>query len=464
MRGMQKVAGMIALSFAGVAALAGAGPGTRPKDPPAPSPQSKAEALFDQGREALFRGKYAEAVKRLEQAAELDQTKTRYRLYLARAHRYAGNSDQAERLLEEIIKASPEHVEAGQTLGEMYIDQGKWKQAAKSLEALLRYRHDYPTYHMLAEAKYNLDDLQAARKYFKEALRLNPGSAIDHYQLGNIHLAGNLFALAAESYSRALALGLRSPVLHYKLGSAYFNLRNYFGRVTEVTVQSGKPGTINGAWYLIEPVTGRKDVWRAAPSDSAIYQVAKAVETGLTDQGDIQFLRANIYLNARRYEQAYEMFQQLAATAPKPAEDKRPKEDRALFHYYFAQAAFGAGKFDEYLEMLKRAIDLNPEAYEATLVDAYLQVAEQRNQRGDLDGYVKYLRLAVEEAPRKVDPHLKLGYAYEETRRYGEAVVQWQMVLDLQPDHPKRLDLLGLIRKHRRDADQTPAKPGKAAG
>jgi len=423
--------------------------GDKAKAPAKETPQAKGERLFDEGRDALFRGQYARAVSLLGQAAQADKTKTRYRLYLARAHRYARNADEAETLLEAIVKASPDHVEAGQLLGEVYAEQEKWKQVADVLTRVLTYRHDYPTYHMLAEAKYNLADHRAARKYFIEAIKLNPKSPADHYQLANIYLAGNFFALAAESYQKALALGLHSPVLHYKLGTAYFNLRNYFGQVREVTVKSGKIGSISEQWYLIEPVPGRKDVFRVAPSDSAIYQVAKAVQTGLEDGPDIQFLRTSIYLNARRYAQAYEMFRKLAAAAPKPKDDKRTKEDQALFHYCFAQAAFGVGKYAEHLQFLKKAIALDAAAYQATLLDAYLRVAEQHNQRGDMDGYIRYLKLAVNEAPRKAGAHLKLGNAYEEARKPAEAIVQWRMVLDIEPDHPQRMALLDQIKKAR---------------
>jgi len=269
---------------------------------------------------------------------------------------------------------------------------------------------------MLAEAQYNLDNQEKARKYYEEAVKLNPKSASDHYQLGNIYLSGNFFALAAESYRSALRLGLDSPVLRYKLGSAYFNLRNYFGRIAVQTIRSGIAGEINGCWYLIEPVPGRKDTFRCAPEASAIYQIAKAVADGIEDRADIHVLRATIYLNARRYAKAYEMFTEIGPTVP--------EEDQALFHYYYAQAAFGTGRYDKYLELLREAIKLDAEAYQSTLVDAYLKVAEQHNQAGELPKYIEFLALAVAESP-------------------------WRMVLDLEPDHPQRMKLLNLIEKYR---------------
>ena len=51
--------------------------------------------------------------------------------------------------------------------------------------------------------------------------------------------------------------------------------------------------------------------------------------------------------------------------------------------------------------------------------------------------------------------HLKLGNAYEEAQKFGQAVAQWRMVLDLEPDHPQRMNLLNLIDKYR---NETPMK------
>ena len=448
-----------------LAGLANAAP--KPKTPPkagenkAAEPNdkkdkpTKAEKLFEDGRKALLTGKYPEAVNLLARAVEADKTKTSYRLHLARACRYAGKHDQAEAQLKQILKTTPDHVEAGQLLAQVYAKRQSWKDVVKVLEPLLKYRHDYTTYHLLAEAKYNLDDHEKARKYYEEAIKLNAQSGGDHYQLGNIYLGGNFFALAAESYQKALSLGLDSPVLRYKLGSAYFNLRNYFGRVSVVTVRSGKAGTISGGWYLIEAEPGKEDTFRAAPSSSAIYQIARAIADGIEDRPDIHFLQANIYLNAHRYRRAYEMFKKI--------KDTIPKEDKALFFYYYSQAALGIGKYEEYLELLGEAIELDKAAYEPTLVEAYLKVAEHHNQAGQLDKYIHYLELAVAASPQTASLHLKLGDAYEEARKYPKATVQWQMVLDLEPDHPKRMKLLNLIGKYRTHQPEPPkAKPTKA--
>ena len=395
---------------------------------------------YDKGRDALFRGKYDEAIAALKEAVAADAKQTSYRLYLARAYRYAGEAEESEKLLSEILAQAPDHVEAGQLLAEVYYSREKWEEVTKTLEPLLKYRHDYPTYHLLAEAAYNLDDHDKARKYYREAIKLNSESAPDHYQLGNIYLAENRFALAARSYESALRLGLDSVVLDYKIASAYFNLRNYFGQISEAHVKSGKPGTISGKLYLIEAVPGKSDVFRVAPERSAVYHIARAIEGGLGDRADTQMLLANIYLNARRYHQAYDMYKAL--------EGKVPEEDSALYAYYYAQSAFGVGDYDEYIAHLKTATELDPEAYRSVLVDGYTQVADRYNQAGKLSKYIEYLALAVDQSPQNASLHLKLANALEEARQYDAAVQQWRLVLDLEPEHPQRTRLLNLIRKH----------------
>jgi len=446
---------MIAIVLAAVMASVAAA--QAPTQPPAEGKKaevSAAEKLFQKGRDALLTGDYAKAMDLLAKAVAADETKSSYRLALAQACRYAGKTGQAETHLAAILKAAPDHVEARQLLAEIYSDRKAWKDVVKVLEPLLKYRHDYTTYHLLAQAKQKLGDAGKARKYYEQAVKLNPASAADHYELGNIYLAGNFYALSASAYEKALALGIDSPVLRYKLASAYFNLRNYFGRISVVTVKAGKAGHLSGEWYLIEAVPGKKkDLFRAAPTRSAIYQVARAIADGIKDRPDIHFLKANIYLNARRYKTAYAMFAKIR--------ERVPKEDQALFYHYYSGAAFGIGRYDEYLSLLEEAIQRDKATYEPLRVEAFLKVAEQHNQAGRLDKYIQYLTKAVAASPQMAALHLRLGYAYEEARKYDLAVVQWRMVLDLEPDHPQRMKLTNLITKHRARAEPSGAKRNK---
>ena len=173
--------------------------------------EATADKLFQDGRKALFQGRYDDAVKLLSEAvaADTEGEKTIYRLQLARAFRYANQPEESEKLLDAILKKSPDHVEAGQLLAEILYTAERWKDLEGVLKPLLRFRHDYPTYHMLAEATFNLDNYEDAQKYFKEAIKLNPRSAPDQYQLANIFLAENRFALAAHAYEEAIRLGTR---------------------------------------------------------------------------------------------------------------------------------------------------------------------------------------------------------------------------------------------------------------
>ena len=94
------------------------------------------------------------------------------------------------------------------------------------LEPLLKYKHDYPLYHLLGEAHYQKEQLDKARHYFEEAIKLNGQSALDHYQLGNIYLAQKRFAKAAQAYERAGQLLVQAPAsaqLNQYLGALLFN-------------------------------------------------------------------------------------------------------------------------------------------------------------------------------------------------------------------------------------------------
>ena len=81
------------------------------------------QKLFQDGKKAMLTGDYDTAIKLLKQAVDAKDAKTSYRLYMARAYRYADKTKLAEAQLDIILKSAPDHVEAGQLLGQIYAER-----------------------------------------------------------------------------------------------------------------------------------------------------------------------------------------------------------------------------------------------------------------------------------------------------------------------------------------------------
>ena len=412
--------------------------GTAPAvTPPSETETKLAEQLFEEGRKLFFQGQYAESIAKLAKAVETNPSKTSYKLQLAKAYRYNKQDDKALDVLQALVAGNPDHVEAAVELAELLSPQKQPDRVISVLQPLLKYKHDYPIYHMLAEAYYQKEQYDKARDHYEEAIKLNPRSGSDFYQLGNIYLAQKRFAKAAEVYERANLLGVSSGVFHFKLASVYFNLHNYLGTIGTSEVIGGVEGQLKGDLYLLSAVPGKKNTFYAAGPRSAAYQVVKAQDLGI-DIFDIRFLEAQIWLSARRYDKADAIYAKLQADVK--------KEDQGLFWFQWAQTALGRNDLEQYLARLQKAIAADPDIYKPMLADAYLTIANRHHQRGETKEYLASLALGVATNPLSARLHLTLGDAYWQASLRDKAIEQYRLVLELEANHSQRVRLLNRIR------------------
>ncbi|MHC4065905.1 MAG: tetratricopeptide repeat protein [Planctomycetota bacterium] len=319
-----------------------------------------------------------------------------------------------------------------------YAEHGEYDKVIETLEALRDGGDDYEVSHLLGQAYFQTDNLPEARRCLQAAIEQKPKSAPDHCLLADTYLRQEKFALAAESYETAWRLGLDVADLHYGLATAYYKLKNYTGRIFYRTVEGGSAGRIVKDCYLIEPAPSQADRFIAAPQSSAIYHLQKAHDAGI-DTPEAHLLHVDIWLRTGRYAQALAIFETL--------EERVDPPDRAEYYFAYARACLGADDRQGYLDRLEKAIALDPKTYRPRLVDAYRQVAARCNAEGDLQDYIRYLKLAVGEAPESHNLRYALGNALFEAGRQAGACRQWQITLELQPDHPDRTRMLELIRK-----------------
>jgi tetratricopeptide (TPR) repeat protein len=404
----------------------------------------KAEEQFEAGRNSFFQGDYAGAIEKLKVAVNGNPEKLGYKLLLAKAYRYSKKEDQAISLLEEILKDDAEHVEAGIEFSELLSPQKQPDRVIAILQPLLKFKHDYPIYHLLAEASFQKEQFDDARKYYEEAIRLNNKNGDDHYQLGRIYLNQKQFAKAAQSYEIAGSLGHDSGVYHFQLASIYFNLHNYLGNVHTAEIRGGNVGEIKENYLLIDRLPGTKDSFFVAGPRSAIYQAVKARLMGIKDF-QLRFLEANVWYSARRYAKADPIYKEL--------EPGVKSGDAGLFWYYWATTALGLNDYENYLARLEKAIVAEPDTYKSTLADAYVTVANRYHQQGDETKYIDFLRKAVGTSPLSVRLHLLLGDAYWLDNSREKATEQYKLVLELEQDHPQRVRLLNRIKGQEETTD-----------
>lgn len=412
---------------------------------------AEARQRHEEGRRLYFQGRFDEAIAELQAAVAADPVRSGYRLLLAKALRRAGHDQRAIEMLEVILEANPDHVEAGVELAELLDPRREPDRVIAVLEPLVRYKTDFPLYYMLAvawsqRAEVPDEPLEAqkarekARDYFEKAVELNPHSADSHLQLGNIYLIQSQFARAAEAYEKAGELGIDTAAFHFKLATVYYNLRNYLGPIRSVEVIGGEVGQITPhPLLLIDPVPGRRDHFYAIGPRSAMFRAARAAELGI-DMPELTLLKANIWLNARRFEKADALYREL--------EPLVQDDDAPLMWYYWAQTALGLDDLDAYLERLEKAIALEPDVYQPTRADAYVTVADRYHQRGQQDEYLEYLHKAVQTNPLSVSLQLAWGDALWQAGRQSEAIGTYRLVLELDSEHPRRVELLNRIRRH----------------
>ena len=449
-------AGALSLGAGGLAAQE-AGPAPKPPKEAKPAgdkkeepEKSEAEIAFEEGQNAFFKQEFETALKHFKVAAEKGKDDPNYLYFLGNTYLKMGRKEEARKELEALLKKKPNHVNATVALADLLYEERDWKQVAKLLKGIVEFKHNYHIYHRLADAQYFLGDLREARKSYEEAIKLNEASAADHYQLANIFLAQLKYSRAADEYNRALELGKKEAIVHYKLGMAYFNMRNYMGRIEKRKYLKAEPGEVLDEFFLIEAVPGEADFYYCAPKRSCVYHLKRAIDAGI-EAPELRFAYANVFFHTRRHRDADKLYQAL--------EEEINEENKALYYYYFGQVKFRLKDFDGYIAKVTEAIELNKEVYGHTLVEAYQAIAGYFGKMEDFPKQIEYLKRCIDKEPSNAGFHRSLGNAYLKQKNFAKAVAQWKLVLEINPDHPDQMILMNLINKHQPDKGN-----GKEAG
>jgi tetratricopeptide (TPR) repeat protein len=195
-------------------------------------------------------------------------------------------------------------------------------------------------------------DYEGAIKDFDQTIELRPNYANAWFNRGELHYATGKYQLAVDDYNQTLKLNANDAAAHNSRGHARYRLGQYREALEDYN-RSVELDPNNAAAY-----TNRGDAY---------------TDQGYYDRAAVDYRRA-IELNPN-YGRAYQSAAWLMATCPEDRyRDDKKAVDAALkalkldgandyrYHDALAAAYANAGRYDDAQEVLKKALELAPEA------------------------------------------------------------------------------------------------------
>ena len=169
----------------------------------------------------LLQQRYREAIGHCDEIIRLDPLMAQGPLRAAGGYTAIGAFDWAERHLQLAIDLDPQLASVWLGAGQLNFAQQREDLAVECFRKTLKIDdHSIVAYLMLAEVYEKQLDLSAAAAYLGEAIALKPRFLLGHSRLGKVYVKQRKYALAKQSFHRALALDENS--IEPRIGLARF--------------------------------------------------------------------------------------------------------------------------------------------------------------------------------------------------------------------------------------------------
>lgn len=344
-------------------------------------------------------------------------------LGFALRHHQAGNLDVAESVYRQILGFQPDNPETLHLLGVVALQRGRREEAVTLIGRAVKVKPGFADAHSnLGNALRELGRLAEAEQSYRKAIALNSRFAMAHYNLGNVLAAGRRFEEAAKSFSAALASSPNLLEARINLGTALREL----GRLEESEQCYRKAIAIRPDSAVARFNLGNTLLERGNAAEAAeCYREALGLDPGYTGA------RLNLGGALRDLGMPAE-----AADCYRKALEEVPDDPSILVS--LGAVLRDLGERDEAEGCYRSALELSPGSALAHFNLANL-LREMGRTKEALAGY----RRAVELDPANPALYCNLGNALRETGKADEAVEAFRKALELEPDNADALINLG---------------------
>ena len=357
-------------------------------------------------------GKKQHAAERLNSAYKLkpDMATSQQHYELARTFQSLNKPEKAIVSCRRAIARQADFFLAYRDLGQLLIQQGKYKQALAAYRQGIQHYPQQPQLHLglgqalAADRQWNL-----AFKSYQKALELDPNLAEVYYYWGLLLAEQKKFIEAEKCYQKAIALRENYVGAYYQLGLLW--------------EQQGKQDKAFAAYHKANAVRPRN----SDKLEDAIAAYKKAVALSPQNSNKLDDM-GKIYRRFQKYELAISYYREKIDNSSDISNEIEAVEEyretlteypqvTARHYCQFAKLLRAKGLFPRAVAMYQKALALNPRFRLAYIDLQYTNVAKQQ-----LPGLIEFYRQIVTQHPDIAIAWGNLGDALTQQNSISEAI------------------------------------------
>ncbi len=362
----------------------------------------------------LKMGRLDEATALLEEIAKANPESADAKAKLGAGLALQGRSDKAMEYFKKAVKLDPHNKRATVFMVLNLIRQGQADEAVATAEEYVKNNADDPSaWNLLGHARLAAHQKQQARQAFEKAVELNPGDPAALTTLARLAVADKDHAKARKLLEQILEhhpdhLGaLMSLAILDAMEGKMDQMEARLEKAAEAHPKNPTPHLALARYYLEKGLP-----------DQALTQLAPLDDKDRQSPAALSVL-TRAYLQKKDYTSAVDTAESLVKAKPKSA--------RAWF--LLAQAHAGLGKEEALAEDLRKALERDPEYFQARA--AYARLLLRQKRYDEVERELQKLRKLAPENPETIELEGALALARGEGEK---GLAYYRKLFEMRPN------------------------------
>ena len=347
-------------------------------------------------------------------------------LKMAEIYRRMGKFDQALDSLKKAQSMVPDSIEVPYNIASVYQAQGRYDEAAQVMQDLLK-KTEKPDNNYAEADKNNRavflerlgtiyrenNNTQAALDTFRKMITLGNDNAERGYQqIIDTYREGKQWQQATDAAKEAVLKLPDNRGLKMVYAAQLADMGQADAGLQQVKAMLNGTPADREVYITLAQMNSRLKRW---PEAEESLEKAEQLSSKSEEKQYVQFLRGSTYERQKKYDQAEDTFRKVLADHP---------DDPSALNYLGYMLADRGIKLEEALNMIKKAVDLDPAngAYLDSLGWAYFKLGRYELAEDSLIKASQHIG---------TDPTVQdhLGDLYQKTGRLKLAAVHWERAL-----------------------------------